>query len=156
MPFHPNPGQIEKMKLNFYFHTSLWCLKRFYEALKGPHKTFCGTAKKCENIFLLIFSICHGSGREGLKEEKVAKFAICFCQNLKTWKSKYRANLKSQMDLNTCWFFFVLSNNTTLWPYKIFRLRGQIASILEYSETKIFKEKITNRNYFFKKVETGD
>ena len=28
--------QIE-IKLNFYFHTSLWCLKRFYE---GLHKTF--------------------------------------------------------------------------------------------------------------------
>ena len=24
-----------KIKLNFYFHTSLWCLKRFYEDLKG-------------------------------------------------------------------------------------------------------------------------
>ena len=29
-----------KIKLNFYFHTSLWCLKRFYEGLKGLHKTF--------------------------------------------------------------------------------------------------------------------
>ena len=25
----------KKNKLNFYFHTSLWCLKRFYEGLKG-------------------------------------------------------------------------------------------------------------------------
>ena len=24
-----------KIKLNFYFHTSLWCLKRFYEGLKA-------------------------------------------------------------------------------------------------------------------------
>ena len=48
-PFHQNPGQREKNILNFYFHTSLWCLKRFYEGLKGPHKTFCGTTKKCEN-----------------------------------------------------------------------------------------------------------
>ena len=30
--------QSEKIKLNFYFHTSLWCLKRFYEGLKGLHK----------------------------------------------------------------------------------------------------------------------
>ena len=28
-----------KIELNFYFHTSLWCLKRFYEGL-GLHKTF--------------------------------------------------------------------------------------------------------------------
>ena len=26
-----------KIKLNFYFHTSLWCLKRFYKGLKGLH-----------------------------------------------------------------------------------------------------------------------
>ena len=31
----PNPGRREKIKLNLYFHTFLWCLKRFYEGLKG-------------------------------------------------------------------------------------------------------------------------
>ena len=35
MKKHPNPsrsnlGRREKITLNFYFHTSLWCLKRFY------------------------------------------------------------------------------------------------------------------------------
>ena len=38
-----------KIKLNFYFHTSLWCLKKFYEGLKGLHKILGGTTKKCEN-----------------------------------------------------------------------------------------------------------
>ena len=38
-----------KINLNFCFHTSLWCLKRFYEGLKGLHITFRGTTKKCEN-----------------------------------------------------------------------------------------------------------
>ena len=28
-----------KIKLNFYFHTSLWYLKKFCEGLKGLHKT---------------------------------------------------------------------------------------------------------------------
>ena len=41
----PNPGRREKINLNFYFHTSLWCLKRFYEGLKGLK----GTTKKREN-----------------------------------------------------------------------------------------------------------
>ena len=45
----PNPGRREKSKLNFHFHTSLWCLKRFHDGLKGLHKTFWGTTKKCEN-----------------------------------------------------------------------------------------------------------
>ena len=35
-----------KIKLNFNFHTSLRCLKRFYE---GLHKTFWCTKKKCED-----------------------------------------------------------------------------------------------------------
>ena len=37
------------IKLYFYFQTSFWCLKRFYEGIKGLYKTFCGTTKKCEN-----------------------------------------------------------------------------------------------------------
>ena len=38
----------------------MWCLKRFYEDLKG-------TTNKCENKTLkLIFSLRPGSGREGL------------------------------------------------------------------------------------------
>ena len=38
-----------KLNLNFYFHTSLWYLKRFYEGLKDLDKTFWRTTKKCEN-----------------------------------------------------------------------------------------------------------
>ena len=26
-----------EINLHFYFHTSLWCLKRFYEGLQAPH-----------------------------------------------------------------------------------------------------------------------
>ena len=32
-PFCPSTGWREKTKFNFYFHISLWCLKRFYEDL---------------------------------------------------------------------------------------------------------------------------
>ena len=37
-PSHPNLRQREKINLNFYFHTALWWLKRFYEGLKGENK----------------------------------------------------------------------------------------------------------------------
>ena len=40
-----------KINLNFYFDTFFWYLKRFYEGLKGLHKTFCSTSKKCKNFF---------------------------------------------------------------------------------------------------------
>ena len=33
-PSRPNPALREKIKLNVYFHTSLWSLKRLYEAIK--------------------------------------------------------------------------------------------------------------------------
>ena len=42
-----------KINVNFYFHTSSWRLKRFYEGLRGLRKTFWGTAKKCENKNLI-------------------------------------------------------------------------------------------------------
>ena len=48
-PSRSNPGQREKIKLNCYLHTSLWCPKRFYEGLKSLHKTFRDTTKKCKN-----------------------------------------------------------------------------------------------------------
>ena len=51
----PIPDKVKKIKLNFYFHTSLWCLKRFHEGLKGLHKTFWGTTKTCENKNLTHF-----------------------------------------------------------------------------------------------------
>ena len=33
---------MKKIKLNFYFHNSLWCLKRFYQGLKVFIKPFEG------------------------------------------------------------------------------------------------------------------
>ena len=33
-PSRPNPRRREKIKLNFYFYTSLWALKIFMKALK--------------------------------------------------------------------------------------------------------------------------
>ena len=42
----PDTGRSENINLYFYFHTSLWYLKRFYETF---HKSFWGTTKKNEN-----------------------------------------------------------------------------------------------------------
>ena len=58
-PSHPNSEQREKDNFKFHFHLTLWCLKRFCEDLKGLHKNFWGTTKKCENkdlklLFILI------------------------------------------------------------------------------------------------------
>ena len=40
----PILGEEKKLTEIFIF-TSFWCLKMFYEGLKGLHKTFCGTKK---------------------------------------------------------------------------------------------------------------
>ena len=37
------PDEEKKFKLNFYFRTSLWRLKRFYEGLKGLHFLYFNT-----------------------------------------------------------------------------------------------------------------
>ena len=54
-PFPPDPGRTEKINLNFYFHT-LWCLKRFYQVLKGLHKTFGGTTRGHSNSTFVVQS----------------------------------------------------------------------------------------------------
>ena len=48
MSFWRSRGPKREINLNFYFHASLWCFKRFYESLKGHHKIFLGITKKCE------------------------------------------------------------------------------------------------------------
>ena len=44
----PDHGQREKINLNFYFHTSLWCHKGFMKALKAFIKPFEALHKSAE------------------------------------------------------------------------------------------------------------
>ena len=44
----------EKINLKFYFCTSLWCVKRFYE---GLYKTIWGTTKKCKTNHLCCLKL---------------------------------------------------------------------------------------------------
>ena len=73
-----------KIKLNVYFDTSLWCLKRFNEGLKGLHKTFWSTTKKCENknlTYYFFYSSGIGTGRvkwEIFCKVKCAYFRVIF------------------------------------------------------------------------------
>ena len=46
---HPDPEFKEKINLDFYFHTSLSYLKRFYEGCKDLHKTFRDISKISKN-----------------------------------------------------------------------------------------------------------
>ena len=59
--FRPDTGRRKKINLNLYFQTSLWCLKRFYEGLKGL-ESFWSSTKKCKNKkFWLIFVLMQHS-----------------------------------------------------------------------------------------------
>ena len=49
-PSRPNPGRREKIKVKFLFSHVCGARKG-----KGLHKTFWGTAEKCENKNLTIF-----------------------------------------------------------------------------------------------------
>ena len=69
-PSRPDPRQREKINLNFQFHTSLPCLRRFDEVLNGLHKTFWGTINVKKNIKFILILIqlleMHGTGRVNL------------------------------------------------------------------------------------------
>ena len=67
----PILDKVKKIKLNFCFHTSLWCLKRSYEGLKGLHKTFLRHHKEVWKKSL-IFSLGPGLGRERLPKFEVS------------------------------------------------------------------------------------
>ena len=54
-PSRLNPRRREKINLNFDFHTSLWCLKRFYEGLKGLYKPFEAPQRSVKQKLKLIF-----------------------------------------------------------------------------------------------------
>ena len=86
-----------KIEWNVYFHTSLWCLKRFYESLLlsyGNHSVdlLSGTTKKCKNSF--YFNATFGNARRvgrvtnwcSSKIKLYAKGQIlsctCYCQQI--------------------------------------------------------------------------
>ena len=55
-----------KIKLNFYFHTSLWCLKGFMKALKAFIKPFEAPQRSMKIKILTFFFLRPGLGLEGL------------------------------------------------------------------------------------------
>ena len=58
-----SPGRREKINLNFYFYTSLWCLKRFYEDPKVLHKTIWCTTKKWKYFYFNIIFLNAQDGK---------------------------------------------------------------------------------------------
>ena len=71
-----------KIELNFYFHTSLWCLKRFYEGLKAFIKPFEVPQRSVKIKIQFNFFTLSGIGtlrvnvREG--KEYIENFAIFY------------------------------------------------------------------------------
>ena len=66
-PSRPNPWRREKINVNFYFHTFLWYLKRFYKDLKGLHDILWGITRKCENKNFILIQLSEMSGTGRLK-----------------------------------------------------------------------------------------
>ena len=75
-----------KINLNFYFHTSLWCLKRFYEGFKSFIKHFEAPQRnmtiKIEVYFLSWSGI--GTGRVIIKSKIWRRSITVVLRN--TWK----------------------------------------------------------------------
>ena len=69
-PSHPDPGQREKINLNFHFHTSSWCPKRFYEGLKAfikPFETLQRSLKIKIKLTLILIQLSEMNGAERVK-----------------------------------------------------------------------------------------
>ena len=61
-PPRPNPGRREKIKLNFYFHTSMWCPKKL-KPFGAPQEI------KFNLLFISIqLSEMHGAGRVNISK----------------------------------------------------------------------------------------
>ena len=57
--------QTEKINLDFYFHTSLWCLKCFYEGLKAFIKPQRSVKIKIQVNFYFITTFLNAQGGKG-------------------------------------------------------------------------------------------
>ena len=92
------PSCREKIKLNFYFHTSLWYLRRFYEGLKGLQKPFWNNKKKWENkkfglIFISIkLSEMHGTLRVNHCFNPITT-QCCLLYPFKIWENLWFSNV---------------------------------------------------------------
>ena len=78
---HISESCIEiKIKWNFYFHTSTWCLKRFYEVFKTFIKPFETPQRNVKIKILLIFFSSSGIGTGRVKKcSFFGKFGmLCF------------------------------------------------------------------------------
>ena len=97
------PGK-EKINLNFYFHTLLWRLKRFYESLKGFRlkrlKTFLRTLKKCENSNF-YFNTMLKAGRVNFSLWPAGKWSTLVISVL-LWKHPHLTYCSSSFKIASC------------------------------------------------------
>ena len=143
-PSRTNPGRREKKLLHFYFHTSLWCLKRFYEGLKSLKFTGREGLTELASSFLLPIADWHFQCWKQKKSVgSLTSIKIIFwfeCQNInspqkklicsrllilkqQTWKCK-RKCLVPVLEYTCCEYFWdIASNVATLVMH---RLRHQI------------------------------
>ena len=96
-----------KIKLDFYFHTSFWCIKRFYESTIKP---FEAPQRSVKRKFNLIFSLCPGLRRKGLILIETYFHIRIFSYNLNYHHlSKVNWRQRCELDLlylayTICWF----------------------------------------------------
>ena len=83
-PWYPFRPDKQKTLAAFFISHFLWCFKRFYEDLKGIHKTSWGTKKKCEN------NITFWNARDGKSWEFVWTIAEVESLLMMRWYYWYR------------------------------------------------------------------
>ena len=149
-PSRPDYGRREKINLNLYFHTSLWCLKRFYEGLKGLRKTFsCNICVKTK-IKIIYFNTTLWNARSGKGQTKhchcyyVTKTTITTTATTSNYKRLNNKNLR-YFYICKAWKFFVKINVCIVCKSRFLKIYGTARWGLRsnlLSQTYITRKKI--------------
>ena len=121
-----------KIKLSFYFHTSLWCFKRFYEGLKGFHKTFWGTTKKCENKNLtkFLFRYSFQKWTDLYRLNTALLFIYYHYYFLSNWRQSGMHTLFGSFSRN--WNDFILASVQKPWIYDFILELAKMPDLFKY------------------------
>ena len=122
-PSHPDSGRPDKISLNFYFHASLRCLKRFYEGLKpfeAPQRNV------NENIWVNFYFNTTLRNAWGREVNKTRRIVYLRSKSVSFFKNKYETLISSfaLIEVNIiftaqAWWNLVLSMDSKFY-FKMF------------------------------------
>ena len=119
-PSRPDPGRREKVNSNFYFQTSLGCLRRLYEGFKGLHRTFWGIKKKYENKISVNWML--DASRTPSYDVTLVRLSLPVCSSVRPSLSFLKIGSLFFSDIHDSCPWYIVTNEARslkkkhLWP----------------------------------------